>query len=645
MIRFPTQPGTVVRSSCRFLIALVLGAAPFVGTTHADAEEPAERAEKMAPLRTVDRLFDQRNPVTLGLPTVRAEHQVLYAATADSYKFCHQQNLGVWNGRLYLMWSNGVTHEDHNGQRILYCSSDDGTRWSKPAVLAEDHDGPGPMACVSAGWHDAGDTLVAYYTAIPEGLPGVDERNALFFRTSKNGRTWSRPSRLAQGFFIEGPRPLPSGRLLMNGQWARRQPRLRYTDSADGVSGWQDAVIPDVEDVYTFPEPSWFVRPDGSIAMIFRSKNEAAWIYASESRDDGRSWSEPVKTNFPDATARSFAGNFPDGTAYIISNPAVGPSDTHPGLGRRNPLTIALSDDGVVFDRAYAIRAEPTSMRFPGKNKVNGWQYPTAVAWKDHLYVAYSINKEDEGVSRIRLSDLQVASSRYGADRRERPKPRLPIRVVNPSHSSVDPIPAHRVPLGIAHDYKPWLIELKNGELLLVAFHHWIDTDPPAEHAVFWRSRDGGRTWGPRTPRPDISGREFSGACLSDGTILMPCYITVHDIANPRDDKNGYSMLYRSEDNGETWTMLRIGADLPVPSRRSKGTVANVDRTVVEVPDPEDPENLIAALGTSEAWSAGATRWWRSRDRGRTWDRTFRPGTGGWDDGDGFFGQSFTYRA
>jgi len=124
----------------------------------------ADENEK-SPLRIVERLFDQRNPVTLGLPVIRAEHQVVYRATEDTYKFCHQQNLGVWKDKLYLMWSNGVTHEDHNGQRILYGSTEAGVHWSKPAVLAEDHDGLGPMACVSAGWHDAGDRLVAYYTA------------------------------------------------------------------------------------------------------------------------------------------------------------------------------------------------------------------------------------------------------------------------------------------------------------------------------------------------------------------------------------------------------------------------------------------------------------------------------------------------
>ena len=110
------------------------------------------------PIKIDRRLFNQQDEVKLGLPTVKGDHQVLYRATEDGYKFCHQQNLAVWQGKLFLMWSNGITHEDHNGQRILYCYTQDGVRWSQPAVLTEDHDGPGSLACVSAGWHDAGDT-------------------------------------------------------------------------------------------------------------------------------------------------------------------------------------------------------------------------------------------------------------------------------------------------------------------------------------------------------------------------------------------------------------------------------------------------------------------------------------------------------
>ena len=75
-------------------------------------------------------------------------------------------------------------------------------------------------------------------------------------------------------------------------------------------------------------------------------------------------------------------------------------------IGRRNSLVISPSHDGTTFDRAFVIHAEPTTMRFPGKNIADGWQYLAAIVWHDHLYVICSVNKEDVGVARIGLSSL-----------------------------------------------------------------------------------------------------------------------------------------------------------------------------------------------------------------------------------------------
>ena len=80
-----------------------------------------------------------------------------------------------------------------------------------------------------------------------------------------------------------------------------------------------------------------------------------------------------------------------------------------------------------------------------------------------------------------------------------------PIRIVNPKVLGRDDVAAVRIPLGIANDYKPWIAQLKNGELLIVAFcfggtpsNKLAPGVAYLERAVFWRSRDGGKTWEPR---------------------------------------------------------------------------------------------------------------------------------------------------
>lgn len=226
--------------------------------------------------------------------------------------------------------------------------------------------------------------------------------------------------------------------------------------------------------------------------------------------------------------------------------------------------------------------------------------------------------------------------------------PGRPIRIVRPRLLSGHDVPAARTALGLPNDYKPWIVRLLNGDLLIVAFcfggapsNELPKGTPYLERAIFWRSKDDGKTWGPREERPDIHGREFALTCLSDGTLLMPCHFLANDAAN----KSGYtySKVFRSVDHGKTWTETRVG---PEGFPAKAGTVT--DWNAVELPDPERPGKTMVQLGISMQYggkdAAKHVRLWRSRDSGATWDKSVIPDTDNWSDVDGFFSQSVTYR-
>ena len=367
----------------KLILALTLGAASALA-------EP--------PIRIKPDLIHQDLASTLGLPVVRSQHQMIFHASEDTYKYSHHPNFATFKDRLYLMWSSGKEGENQNGQRIVCRSTADGTNWTPLATIAEDPDGPGKLHGVAAGFLVRGGKLYAFYSGAFEEQP-LHPESTLFARYTTDGVRWSEQIRIAQGFFNQPPRELPGGRVVIGGHSHAPQPRILYTDSSDPLTGWKTASIPDItEFAVRFVEPTSYRRPDGALAMLFRAEADSKWLWASLSRDNGATWTKAERTEIPDAVSKMAAGTLPDGTTYLINN-------TSQKFGRI-PLSILLSRDGITFDRGFAIRTEQTSARFLGRAKGGGYQYPGALVWKGELWVAYSINKEDVAISRIPLDAL-----------------------------------------------------------------------------------------------------------------------------------------------------------------------------------------------------------------------------------------------
>ena len=162
------------------------------------------------------------------------------------------------------------------------------------------------------------------------------------------------------------------------------------------------------------PAPAWrlddgtwvrLYRDSGSIHARTLREEEASKSrrnYVAFSFDNGKSWTVPTRTNFPDACARSNAGILPDGQVYVINN--VLPLSTK--KGGRSLLAISLSRDGLTFDRMAVIRFVAPEQRYEGRSKSIGYAYPHSTVVGEHLWVIYSVNKEDIEIARIPLSKL-----------------------------------------------------------------------------------------------------------------------------------------------------------------------------------------------------------------------------------------------
>ena len=180
-------------------------------------------------------------------------------------------------------------------------------------------------------------------------------------------------------------------------------------------------------------------------------------------------------------------------------------------------------------------------------------------------------------------------------------------------------ISCERISLGEQGDYKPCIVGLSSGELLVVAFHGYqVEGGKLREDMILFRSGDGGKTWGERQVL-SLLGREPYFSLLEDGTLFITTHLLKQDVRN----RLGYvhSYVHRSTDRGKTWTTLRISA-ADVPGAAPKAWT-HTSRNILELKDG----SLI--LGVSAGSSIDYL--WRSRDQGKTWDKSLACSVQGFD--------------
>ncbi len=369
---------------------------------------PAAIAEPATKPYTVARgLFKQRKP-DLGLRAVaNSETVTIFKPQPGADQFNNGTVLIPFKGKLYAQWQSSPKDEDSQDTWVAYSVSDDGRRWSAPAVLAPV--ASAPQMHSNGGWWTDGATLVAYIVVWPTGFQSGDG-GYTDYMLSTDGQQWSSPRRITgtdgqpvAGVIEQDPHLLSGGRILTA---FHTRPGLIvapfFTDDPLGLSGWQRGTMQNLPydgGASRELEPSLFLR--GSCAvMVFRDQASTHRQLAAESCDAGETWTTPALTAMPDSRAKQSAGNLPDGSAYLVN----APNDEK----LRVPLAITLSRDGRRFDRAYLLRGAGSlqPMRFEGRYKRPGFHYPKSVIWKDHLYIGYATNKEDVELTRVPLADL-----------------------------------------------------------------------------------------------------------------------------------------------------------------------------------------------------------------------------------------------
>jgi predicted neuraminidase len=302
------------------------------------------------------------------------------------YPQCHASTIAeVSPGRLVAAWFGG-TREGAPDVGIWLTRLDSG-RWSVPAEVAN---GTQPDGTRYPTWNPVlfappGGPLLLFYKV----GPSPSAWWGMVMSSADGGRTWSGARRLPAPLL--GPiknKPV----VLADGSWLSASStegtptgwRAHLERSRDGGRTWEfigpiDKGPWNLEAI----QGSVLFHRDGRLQMLGRTRSGV--ISSSWSADGGRTWSPLEALGLPNPNSGTDAVTLADGRHLLVYNDAAPNPDT-PTRGRRYPLVVGLSTDGVCWNKAAVLEDQPMP---------DGYAYPAVIQTADGLvHVTYTWNRQ-----------------------------------------------------------------------------------------------------------------------------------------------------------------------------------------------------------------------------------------------------------
>ncbi|MBM3782709.1 MAG: FAD-dependent oxidoreductase [Acidobacteria bacterium] len=325
-----------------------------------------------------------------------ATHTV-HRAEAGGRQFNLHSYITHFGGKFWAVWSASPVDEDSDEQVVLYSTSADGKTWTRAANLTTDPPGDGRWIARGVYVADGELTaLAAYMESADYGNRGEGDvwKNLRLMRFVWTGSAWAPRGVFAENCMNNFPPETLNGTLAM----VCRDSRMDVSMALRTGAKWTHTKLAAEPPNDRMDEPAFYATRGAEVHMIVRDNTRSGFLLRAVSRDHGRTWTAPVRTNYPDATSKNFPGKLSNGWHYLISNPVA---------ARRDPLTISFSRDGWTFSHPMAVRQHPPDRRYAGRAKGSGSvQYPHAVEHNGSLWVIYATNKEDIEVTEIPLAKM-----------------------------------------------------------------------------------------------------------------------------------------------------------------------------------------------------------------------------------------------
>jgi len=301
------------------------------------------------------------------------------------YPECHASTIvETAPGQLVAAWFGGT--KERNPDVGIWVTRQEGGKWLSAVEVANGIQSDGKPRLPT--WNPVlfqpkKGPLVLFYKI----GPSPSQWWGMMMTSADGGKTWGAPRRLPDG--ILGPvknKPVE----LAEGSW------LSASSTEGNKDGWlvhfelsrdQGATWEKIGPVKKGPafdaiQPSILFHKEGKMQVLCRSKQGV--VVQSWSADGGKTWGALTATELPNPNSGTDAVTLADGRQLIVYNPtAHRPTEAK---GDRFPLAVAVSSDGLSWQRVVTLETEP---------RVSGYAYPAVIQAADgQVHITYTFGRK-----------------------------------------------------------------------------------------------------------------------------------------------------------------------------------------------------------------------------------------------------------
>jgi predicted neuraminidase len=304
------------------------------------------------------------------------------------YPQCHASTIAaVADGRLVAAWFGGTQERDPDV--AIYAARRERGRWINAVEIADGRqsDGTRMPTWNPVLFQPPGDQpLVLFYKVGPSPSQWWGMTKA----SPDHGLTWGEARRLPDG--VLGPiknKPV----VLTDGSWLSPSSsegpdgwHVHFERSHDGGKSW-DSLAPVPRERHgrrlDAIQPSVLFHADARLQAICRTRNGV--LASTWSRDGGHTWDALQALDVPNPNSGTDAVTLADGRQLLVYNHSAPPPE-RPTKGPRYPLDIAVSTDGVTWQRMLTLETEPCE---------SGYAYPAVIQAPDGLiHITYTWDRK-----------------------------------------------------------------------------------------------------------------------------------------------------------------------------------------------------------------------------------------------------------